>query len=207
MTVYNPLSNQETQDIMRLLLSMLLLLPLMAGAQQAENTTPPPAQAGPGTESSATTAIDNAAQSAAGPEYTLVDLLGGKDQMLEIQAQLVDTVMIASPDLRDYQPTVAAWAQEYLQWNQIRERLAAMYRNAFSVEELDAIVEFYRSPAGLKLVLLMPTLLRESSQIGLDIAAAHRPELIDMLRAAREEAAAQSPETVDDPAGGATVDQ
>jgi hypothetical protein len=199
MTGYNPQSNQEVNDIMRLMLAVLLFFPLLAGAQQAENDTRPSTATGGSPESSATVAATRNEQEA-GPEYTLVDLLGGKNQMLDIQTQLVDTLMTASPQLQDYQVTVAAWAQEYLQWSPVRERLAAMYRSNFSAEEIDAIVEFYRSPAGRKLLLLTPTLMREGMDIGLDLAEAHKPELIDMLRAA-DEAAAGNSEPADGPPG------
>ncbi len=206
MTVYNPQSNQEVNDIMRLMLPMLLLFPLVAGAQQAINDTPPAPATGGSPESSATVAGSRGKQAEPGPEYTLVDLLGGNDQMLDIQAQLIDTLMTASPQLQDYQATVAAWAQQYLQWGPVRERLAAMYRSNFSTGELDAIVEFYRSPAGRKLLLLTPTLFREGIEIGLDLAEAHKPELIDMLRAANEQAAAENSKPADSPTGSA-VDQ
>jgi hypothetical protein len=126
------------------------------------------------------------------PAYALVDLLAGRDQMLDIQSQLVDTLVSTSPELQDYQPTVQAWARQYLDWNEVRDRLAEMYRDNFTAAELEDLLEFYRSPTGLKSVLLMPTLVRESSQIGTDLAEAHRPELIDMLRAAREQTAPEA---------------
>lgn len=171
---------------MRILVSLLLLLPLASAAQQAENTAEVPASAMQVPAESTPEPV------AAAPEYALVDLLGGKDQILDIQSQLVDTLVSTSPELQDYQSTVQAWARQYLDWNEVRDRLAEMYRDNFTTAELEDLLEFYRSPTGLKSVLLMPTLLRESSQIGTDLAEAHRPELIDMLRAEREQTA---PET------------
>ncbi len=175
---------------MRLLIALLLLCPLTVAAQQAEIDAPAPPR--PADTSTSSTASQSSAGELPGtaPEYALVDLLGGKDQILVIQTRFIDTLLRTNPELQDYQPAVQAWAQQYIQWQEVRERLAAMYRNNFSAEELEAIVKFYRSPAGRKSALLMPTLVREGSQIGIDLAEAHRPELIDMLQAARERKAA-----------------
>ncbi len=177
---------------MRILASLLLLLPLATAAQQAENTAAVtdssikvPAADSP--EPAATVA-----PAAVAPEYALVDLLGGKEQILDIQSQLIDTLLSTNPELQNYQSIVQAWAQQYLDWGEVRDRLAEMYRDNFTAEELEDLLQFYRSPTGLKSVLLMPTLLRESSQIGTELAEAHRPELIDMLRAAGEQT---TPET------------
>lgn len=184
MTVYNQCPTLRVKQIMRFLLSLLLLIPLAAAAQQTANPASPPSSAEDASIANTpvpTDKLEPTPLGAAGPEYALVDLLGSKEQTLEIQSQLINTLVRTSPNLQDYQSTVQAWARQYLNWNEVRERLAAMYRDNFTPGELDDLLAFYRSPTGRKSVLLMPTLLRESSQIGIDLAAAHRPELIDML--------------------------
>ena len=129
-----------------------------------------------------------------GPEYELVDLLGGKDQLLDIQTQLVESLVSANPALDGYQQIVAEWSSRYLGWEEIREGIAKVYRDYFTPVELEEMLAFYRSPTGRKSVLLMPTLFREGSQVGMELAQAHKPELIEMLREAQQ-ASQPAPQT------------
>ena len=134
-----------------------------------------------------------AEQPAAAPEYQLFDLLASKDQMLDIQQQLVDSLVSANPAMDGYQMIVRDWARQYLSREQLREGMARVYRNYFTAREIEEMIEFYRSPTGRKSVLLMPALFRAGSQLGMELAQAHKAELIDMLRQAEEQKQALSP--------------
>lgn len=169
---------------MRIYIILLALCtPLLVQAQAV--TEPAPSQ-------TSTTVTPDTSVTAApmptgpGPEYELVELLGGKDQLLDIQTQLVDSLVSANPALDGYQLLVADWASQHLGWEEIREGMAKVYRDYFTPVELEEMLEFYRSPTGRKSVLLMPTLFREGSQIGMELAQAHKPELIEMLREAQK---------------------
>lgn len=172
------------KPIMRIYILMLALCaPLLAQAQPAAEPAPP--------EETVTVSPDTAAttvpiSTGTAPEYELVELLGGKDQLLDIQSQLVDSLPSANPALDGYQLIVADWASQHLDWEEIREGMAKVYRDYFTAVELEKMLEFYRSPTGRKSVLLMPTLFREGSQIGMELAQAHKPELIEMLREAQQ---------------------
>jgi hypothetical protein len=121
------------------------------------------------------------------PEYQLFELLASKDQWLDIQEQLVETLVSANPALDGYQLIVRDWARQYLSREELREGMARVYRKYFTAQEIEGMLEFYRSPTGRKSVLLMPTLFRESSQLGMELAQAHKEELIEMLRQAEEQ--------------------
>jgi len=123
-----------------------------------------------------------------------VDILGGKDHLLDIQSQLVASLVSANPALDGYQLIVADWSSQYLGWEEIREGIAKIYRDYFTPVELEQMLTFYHSPTGRKSVLLMPTLFREGSQIGMELAQAHKPELIEMLREAQQ-ASQPAPQT------------
>lgn len=164
---------------MRYLL-LLLSLSMPAIAQQ---TDAPANDVDTGSEID--TVVTAASDSDEASEYQLVDLLGGVDQLRDIQTELVDTLVSGNPDLLDYRDTVDQWARDYLTWGELREGIARVYRNYFSTEEIEAMLAFYRTDAGRKMILLMPTLFREGSQVGTELALAHKPALVDMLRQAR----------------------
>ena len=66
---------------------------------------------------------------------------------------------------------------------QLIDSIAVLYAAKFTQQELDALVAFYRSPTGLRLRELQPSLVTESSaigqrwgmRIGADIGAALQP--------------------------------
>ena len=184
---------------------ILLVLSVPALAQSPAQTQEAAAQAPPppipvSTEQAASTIVttnpDTAAADAvpaAGLEYQLFELLTSKDQLLDIQQQLVDSLVSANPAMDGYQMIVRDWARQYLSREQLREGMARVYRNYFTAREIEEMIEFYRSPTGRKSVLLMPALFRAGSQLGMELAQAHKAELIDMLRQAEEQKQALSP--------------
>ena len=127
------------------------------------------------------------AQSSAEPEYELVDLLGGKAELLDIHNELIDTMVLVDPDLANYRDTFHAWASRYLDWEAVREQKAMIYKQYFTAAELNEILDFYRSNTGRKAVLLTPTLFQEGSKIGETLALEHKQQLIEMLRDARDQ--------------------
>ena len=156
---------------------------ILAPAEQPASTT---VTAGPDTAAADT-------MPEVGPEYQLFELLAGKDQLLDIQEQLVEALVSANPALDGYQLIVRDWARQYLSREKLREGMARVYRNYFTAQEIEEMIAFYRSPTGRKSVLLMPTLFREGSQVGMELAQAHKAELVDMLRQAEEQKQALTP--------------
>jgi hypothetical protein len=170
-----------------MLILLALCCPLLALAAQASAQATAQAAA----DAAQTSTADNSRQAQGapttepGPEYQLFDLLASKDQVLDIQTQLVNSLVSANPELEDYQQVVRQWSRQYLSWDDIRDGMAKVYRDNFTVTEIEQMISFYSSATGRKAVLLMPILFREGSAVGTQLALAHKPELIDMLREAR----------------------
>ncbi len=168
-----------------LILFLLLTAPIHAQSQQ-----PPPAEKSaatkeaPAGQAGATTAVPE--EQRTGPEYELVDLLGGKDQLARIQQQFVDAMVATNPALEPYKSTVNEWARRYISWDEMREVMARVYRDYFKAGEIDEMLVFYRTATGRKSILLMPALLREGNQAGKKMAQDHRADLVEMLREAQD---------------------
>ncbi|HEY7885343.1 MAG TPA: DUF2059 domain-containing protein [Cellvibrionaceae bacterium] len=133
------------------------------------------------------------------PVYTLIDLMGGQDQMTQMHNQFVSMIASSSPEMTAYVPVVQEWAETYLSWDEMREPMAAIYKKYFSKEEIAKLVEFYQSPVGKKSIELMPVLFQEGGQIGMEMAQKHQGELERMLEAAKAEAEGEtaSPEATE----------
>lgn len=118
------------------------------------------------------------------PVYQLLDAMGGKEQMSQMQEQMVQMMAGSNPVLAQYEGVLVEWTRTYMTWEQMREPMAAIYKKHFTNEELSELVEFYQSPVGAKSINLMPQLFAEGAQIGMELAQRHQPELLQMLQAA-----------------------
>ena len=124
------------------------------------------------------------AQAEKGANVRLVALLGGHEQVLQIHEALIDALTLTNPELARHQETIASWARQYITQEALEERLAAMYSQYFTDEELTQMIIFYGSDTGKKTVRLMPILLRETRAIGRDLAEEHKADLQRMLQSA-----------------------
>lgn len=127
------------------------------------------------------------------PEYQLIELLGGKDQIVQIHNDFVSLMSRANPELAPYEATLREWAETWLTWDEIREGMAGIYRKYFTAEELADMARFYATPTGRKSIVLLPTLFREGNQLSADLAQIHQQELINMLRARAAQEALEQP--------------
>lgn len=68
-------------------------------------------------------------------------------------------------DVDQLQADVYALLLKYMGWEQLKGEYAAMYAEAFTDEELDAILVFYRGPGGQAFVTKQPVLMQRSSEV------------------------------------------
>jgi hypothetical protein len=68
-------------------------------------------------------------------------------------------------DVDQLQADVYQLLLKYMGWNQLKGEFTAMYAEAFTDEELDAILAFYRGPGGQAFVVKQPQLMQRSSEV------------------------------------------
>lgn len=66
-------------------------------------------------------------------------------------------------DLEDFQSDVFALMDSEMGWERMKPEYIRLYAEAYTEEELDAIVAFYRTPAGQSMVAKTPALMEKSS--------------------------------------------
>ncbi|EIQ01685.1 hypothetical protein OpiT1DRAFT_00258 [Opitutaceae bacterium TAV1] len=69
------------------------------------------------------------------------------------------------------QATLRQWFEREIRWEDIRPRLAEAYVGVFSAGELEALLAFYRTPAGKKAAARLPDLFLKTVAIRQEYAA------------------------------------
>jgi hypothetical protein len=67
--------------------------------------------------------------------------------------------------------------QEALSWENLKADFIALYSETFTAEELQGILDFYKSPAGQKFIVKQPELMQKSMQISQKLMARIMPRL------------------------------
>lgn len=73
---------------------------------------------------------------------------------------------------------------KYMNWDLMKDQMAAIYAQEFSEKELKDLATFYRSPLGVKLNQKQPALFQKSALIGQQAVQSHQAELQQMMQEA-----------------------
>jgi len=73
---------------------------------------------------------------------------------------------------------------KYMNWDLMKDQMAAIYAQEFTEKELKDLAVFYRSPLGIKLNQKQPTLFQKSAQLGQQAVQSHQTELQQMMQQA-----------------------
>jgi hypothetical protein len=104
----------------------------------------------------------------------LIDMQGKIDASVET---VVNLQLQQQPALREHVELLRTFLDKYIGWTGMREELAAMYQQAFTEEELNAMNSFYSSPAGRKLIQRLPDLIQQRDRIAMQRLQEHIGEL------------------------------
>jgi hypothetical protein len=72
-----------------------------------------------------------------------------------------------NPQLSNHSKEMHAFFKKYIGWHALKTDLAAMYMQTFSEDELKAINDFYITPAGQKVITVLPELVQERNQLAM----------------------------------------
>ncbi len=99
------------------------------------------------------------------------------DQMLALQIQ-------QKPELLPLEATLRAFLNKYMSWQSLKADVVQMYAEAFTVNEVQALTDFYQSPVGQKALKRVPALMMRGGQIGAQRVQDNRAELERMIQEA-----------------------
>jgi hypothetical protein len=120
----------------------------------------------------------------------LMELIGAKSLGKQLGARMAERLMVAmkkgAPDMppRAFE-IVAETVEEIFEEGseQLFEQLIPLYAKYYSEADIDALIAFYRTPTGRKVIETMPALTQESMQIGGGWAQALIPKAQETIHA------------------------
>jgi hypothetical protein len=82
------------------------------------------------------------------------------DSILELQ-------MSQNPALSVHEAEMRAFFEKYIGWAALKNDITAMYLRTFSEDELKKINSFYITPAGQKVISVLPELVQQRNQLAM----------------------------------------
>ena len=102
------------------------------------------------------------------------------NEILEMIAKRLAITEEEKPILDKFRDRVNAVLKEEISWQKMEPRMAELYAEHYSEEELDELTQFYLSPIGRKVVERTPELARESWKIAEDFFEDFSPRLREL---------------------------
>jgi hypothetical protein len=72
-----------------------------------------------------------------------------------------------NPQLIQQKVIVEQFFEKYIGWHALKEDIAVMYMETFSEKELETINAFYITPAGQKVINIVPQLVQQRNQLAM----------------------------------------
>ena len=151
------------------------VLALMASAGGAHGQASP---------SPAAVTVDSARLRAA---LELVNLMQMEKVIRAGNVAMAETQVAANPNLAPFKDVLIKWAETHLTWERMAPRMAALYAEAMTEQEIRDLMAFYRTPSGQKLIAITPELTHRSAAIGAEMAQQYLPQLEAMMKERMDE--------------------
>lgn len=116
----------------------------------------------------------------------LYRLIGG-DSLVQQAADAMLVGIRTNPQLAPYEDVIQDWFRKTMGSGEFETSIVAIYQEAFTGEEIDGLIAFYRSPLGQKALAKMPALMKKGAEIGARIGKDHSAELEEMIETRRKE--------------------
>jgi len=110
--------------------------------------------------------------------------LGIDKQFGTIITNQIDVASNQVPDDKKvaFKRVMNTFMNKYFTWDSLKDKMAAIYANEFTEDELRQITAFYNSPVGQKVGQKLPALTQKAMMVGQEAVAAHKDELQKMMK-------------------------
>ncbi len=144
----------------------------------------------------------------------MLEVSGSKEALAQVREQV--KIMMqqqfaqnAKPEadparMQAIQEEAMAWMDQFLTWESMQEMYVEIYAEVFTVEEMQAVIDFYKSEAGQKMLEKMPELVRKSMEVTqkqiMDKMPEFQKRMEEKLEDAGQEEASDPAATTEQPA-------
>jgi len=94
---------------------------------------------------------------------------------------MLDLQLKQNPLIAPYRDTMFKFFTKYMSWNSMKDEMAQIYVEAFTIRELRELTAFYKTPVGTKAVLLIPQLMNKGGELGMKRVQEHMHEFQQMI--------------------------
>jgi hypothetical protein len=109
----------------------------------------------------------------------------------QTMAQTTDMALAAqlqgNEALKPYEDIMRAFIGKYLNWNNMKDKLVALYMGEFTEAEVRTMIAFYKTPAGKKAIEKLPLLMTRGGELGQAEVQAHMSELTNAIQKRKEQ--------------------
>lgn len=98
---------------------------------------------------------------------TLFRLTQMEKKIQESVDSVVQLQIRQNPQLLTHEKTIQEFFKKHIGWNALKNDIADMYMRKFTEKELQKINAFYITPAGQKVITVLPELVQERNQLAM----------------------------------------
>ncbi|MDM3870490.1 DUF2059 domain-containing protein [Porticoccus sp. W117] len=96
-------------------------------------------------------------------------------------SQTLDMQLQQQPAMAPFRGVMLEFFRKYMSYESLKPDLVSIYAEAFSVTEMEDMIAFNNSPTGQKAAKLMPQLMIQGGQLGMQKVQFHMQELQQMV--------------------------
>jgi uncharacterized protein len=126
----------------------------------------------------------------------LNQMFGQMKGMVHAQMSKVDIPPDKRQQAEQMEQQILQLVQDSLSWEKLKPKMIEIYAATFTEEEIDGILNFYKSPAGQAMLQKMPQLMQRSIAMTQEASQDLMPQIqkmMDELKAQEKNGAASSP--------------
>lgn len=113
--------------------------------------------------------------------YELFAVMQLETQYAAVVSDTLDIQINQNPTIAPYRQIMLDFFAKYMNWDSLKEDLAGIYMEVFSIDEVKDLTAFYRTPVGRKAALNVAKLTNKGAELGMKRVQAHLPELQQMI--------------------------
>jgi len=112
---------------------------------------------------------------------TLFRLTQMEKKIQESVDSVVQLQIRQNPQLAQHEKTIHDFFEKQIGWNALKNDIAGMYMKTFTENELEQINAFYITPAGQKVITMLPQLVQQRNQLAMQRIQQNIGELQQLL--------------------------
>lgn len=95
----------------------------------------------------------------------------------------VDMQIKQNPAIAPYRQVMLDFFAKYMSWASLKDDMAQIYMDEFSIDEIKELTAFYKTPVGHKVAQRLPELMGKGAEVGMRKVQQHMGELQQAIAA------------------------